>query len=36
MRYIAFVLRPDRQAEFSNRMFFSPNNKAAAGLVQEA
>lgn len=36
MRYLAFVLRPDRQAEFSNRMYFSPNNKEALPLVQEA
>ena len=33
MKYLAFVLRPDRQAEFSNRMFFSPNNKNALPLV---
>ncbi|MNT30355.1 Spermidine/putrescine-binding periplasmic protein precursor [compost metagenome] len=36
MRYLAFVLRPDRQAEFSNRMFFSPNNKDAQPLVEES
>lgn len=36
MRYLAFVLRPDRQAEFSNRMFFSPNNKKAQPMVQDA
>lgn len=36
MRYIAFVLQPERQAEFSNRMFFSPNNKLALPMVQEA
>ncbi|SAI41707.1 extracellular substrate-binding protein [Bordetella ansorpii] len=36
MRYLAFVLRPDRQAEFSNRMFFSPNAKAAQAQVADA
>lgn len=36
MKYIAFVLRPDRQAEFSNRMFFSPNNRLAQTRVAAA
>jgi putative spermidine/putrescine transport system substrate-binding protein len=35
MKYLAFCLRPDRQAEFSNRMFFSPNNRQAQSLVKE-
>lgn len=36
MKYLAFVLRPDRQADFSNRMFFSPGNRKAQPLVVEA
>jgi putative spermidine/putrescine transport system substrate-binding protein len=36
MKYIAFVLRPDRQSEFSNRMVFSPNNRLAASKVAES
>lgn len=34
MRYIAFCLRPDRQAAFANALYFAPNSKKAQALVQ--
>ena len=33
MRYLAFCLRPDRQAAFANALYFSPNSKKAQSLV---
>ena len=33
MRYVAFCLRPDRQAAFANTVFFAPNARKAAPLV---
>lgn len=34
MRYVAFCLRPDRQAAFANLLYFAPNSKKAQALVQ--
>jgi putative spermidine/putrescine transport system substrate-binding protein len=34
MRYVAFCLRPDRQAAFANTLYFAPNSKKAQALVQ--
>lgn len=36
MKYLALVLRPDRQADFANRMFFSPNSRKAQPMVVDA
>jgi putative spermidine/putrescine transport system substrate-binding protein len=36
MKYVAFCLRPDRQAEFSKRLNFAPNAKAAAKMLDAA
>jgi ABC-type Fe3+ transport system substrate-binding protein len=33
MRYVAFCLRPDRQAVFANTVFFAPNARKAVPLV---
>ena len=33
MRYIAFCLKPDRQAAFANALYFAPNVRKAAPLV---
>lgn len=33
MRYIAFCLRPDRQAAFANALYFAPNARKAVPLV---
>lgn len=33
MRYIAFCLRPDRQAAFANALYFAPNSRKATPLV---
>jgi len=33
MRYVAFCLRPDRQAAFANTVFFAPNARQAVPLV---
>jgi putative spermidine/putrescine transport system substrate-binding protein len=33
MRYVAFCLRPDRQAAFANTVFFAPNARKAVPLV---
>lgn len=34
MRYVAFCLRPDRQAAFANSLYFAPNSRKAQPLVQ--
>ncbi len=34
MRYVAFCLRPDRQAAFGNALYFAPNSKKAQPMVQ--
>ena len=34
MRYVAFCLRPDRQAAFANALYFAPNSRKAQPLVQ--
>jgi putative spermidine/putrescine transport system substrate-binding protein len=33
MRYVAFCLRPDRQAAFGNSLYFAPNARKAQPLV---
>lgn len=33
MRYVAFCLRPDRQAAFANSLFFAPNSRKANPMV---
>jgi len=34
MRYVAFCLRPDRQAAFANALYFAPNSRKAQPSVQ--
>ena len=36
MRYVAFCLRPDRQAAFANLLYFAPNSRKAQPMVEPA